>query len=577
MRLLRPRYVVLFISILLVVGGIATASAVQSNFGTVQVQEVDLFTAESVLIHSTLQVPLAASSTNQMPGVVVIHGVIQSKEWLMAFGIELARRGFVVLTIDATGHGDSGPSIVAGGDRGGIAALAFLEGLPYVSTIGMVGHSMGAGIAIQAVNRSSVAVDALVLVGGGTGGTWANASYPKNLLIATGWFDELASIPAMANSVAATFNTTAPVTIGQLYGSFTNGTARRFIAPPTNHLFETIDPTIVSETVDWLRNSLKGPTPDPYWLPKENLIYLAHIGGGLVACMGIILSLFPLMAILVTVKPFSQLKQPRSSEYAARLRTYLGLGALYGVIGVGAFLPFILLGYFVRFPQSFGLPIGFWLLGSGLIAAAVLLIVVKWMRQSTKVTWSDFGAFGADARTFLKQFGLATLLGLLCLLWLYLWMLPVDLLFALDFRAFLPLLNDLTPIRALLAPVYLLFTIPFFFVDGLWLMGLLRTARRGTWATTQLAWTTEAIFIKCIPYLLVLFVQFAASYAIGRPFLSGQLGFMLVFLWMIIPTMAIATSLAAWSYRLTDHIYVSVILNALLFSWIMASILPIAL
>jgi hypothetical protein len=92
-----------------------------------------------------------------------------------------------------------------------------------------------------------------------------------------------------------------------------------------------------------------------------------------------------------------------------------------------------------------------------------------------------------------------------------------------------------------------------------------------------LAWTTKAIFIKCIPYLLVLFVQFAASYAIGRPFLSGQLGFMLVFLWMIIPTMAIATSLAAWSYRLTDHIYVSVILNALLFSWIMASILPIAL
>lgn len=575
MRLFRPRYAVLLISILLVIAGISTASAVQSNFGTVQVQEVDLFTAEGVLIHSTLQVPLAASPSNQMPGVVVIHGIVQSKEWLMAFGIELARRGFVVLTIDAVGHGDSGPSVVASGDRGGIAALAFLDSLPYVSTIGMVGHSMGAGIATQAINQSSVTVDALVLVGGGTGGTWANASYPRNLLIATGWFDELASIPTMVNALAPTFNTTAPITISQLYGNFTQGTARKFVAPPTNHLFETIDPTIVSETVDWLRNSLKGPTPDAYWLPKENMIYLAHIGGGLVACIGIVLSLFPLMAILVDIKPFNQLKHTPSSKYAPRLRTYLGLGALYGVIGLGTFLPFLILGFFVHFPQYLGLPMGLWLLGSGLIAAAVLVVIMNLMRRSTKVAWSDFGAFGADAKTFLRQFGLAVLLALLCILWLYIWVLPVDLFLALDFRAFLPLLNDLTPLRALFVPVYLLFTIPFFFVEGLWLMGLLRTARQATWAKTQLAWSVKAIFIKCIPYVLVLLVQFAASYAIGRPFLSGQLGFMLLFLWMIIPTMVIATSVTAWSYRLTDRIYVGVVLDALLFSWIMASILPI--
>jgi dienelactone hydrolase len=561
----------------LVVAGIGTAWTVQNNFGTVQVQEVDLFTSQGVLIHTTLQVPLAASPSNQMPGVVVIHGVIQSKEWLMAFGIELARRGFVVLTVDAVGHGNSGPGVATGGDRGGIAALAFLDSVPYVSTIGMVGHSMGAGIAIQAVNQSSVTVDALVLVGGGTGGTWANASYPSNLLIATGWFDELASIPTMIDSLATTFNTTAPITIGQLYGNFTNGTARKFIAPPTNHLFETIDPTVVSESVDWLRNSLKGSTPDAYWLPKENMIYLTHIGGGLVACFGIVLSLLPLAAILVNVKPFNKLKHPPSSEYAIRLRMYLILGGLYGVVGVGAFLPFIILGYLIRFPQSLGLSIGFWLLGSGLIAAGVLLMIMRRMRQSTKISWNDFGAFGTDSKSFLKQFGLAALLGFLCVLWLYLWALPIDLFLALDFRVFLPLLNDLTSLRALFVPAYLLFTIPFFFVEGLWLIGLLRTTPQATWAKTQLAWTAKAIFIKCLPYILVLLFQFAASYAIGRPFLSGQLGFMLLLLWMIIPTMAIATTITAWSYWLTERIYIGVIINAVLFSWIMASILPIAL
>jgi hypothetical protein len=415
------------------------------------------------------------------------------------------------------------------------------------------------------------------LVGGGIGPTWANTSYPRNLLIATGWFDELANIANMTYSLAPRFNTTAPVTIGQLYGNFTKGTARRFIAPPTNHIFETIDPTIVSETVDWLRNSLKGPTPDAYWLPKESTIYLAHIGGGLVACIGIVLSLFPLMAMLVAIRPFSKLSHPPSSRYAPRLRTYFGLGAVYGAIGLGTFLPFLILGFLIRFPQYLGLPMGIWFLGSGLIAAAVLAAIVKWMRRSTRVTWSDFGAFGTDAKTFLKQFGLGALLGLLCVLWLYLWMLPVDLFLTLDFRAFFPLLNDLTPLRALFVAVYMLFIIPFFFVEGVWVMGVLRSGRQATWFRTQLSWTTKAIFIKCIPYALLLFIQFAASYAIGRPFISGQLGFMLIFLWIIIPTSAIATSLTAWSYRLTGRIYTGVVLDALLFSWLMASILPIFL
>ena len=80
-----------------------------------------------------------------MPGVVVIHGVYLSKEWLMGFGIELARRGFVVLTIDAVGHGNSDPRTSWSGDRGGIVAVEYLDGLSYVSTLGFIGHSMGAG------------------------------------------------------------------------------------------------------------------------------------------------------------------------------------------------------------------------------------------------------------------------------------------------------------------------------------------------------------------------------------------------------------------------------------------------
>ena len=89
------RHVILIISIMMVVIGISTSFLIQTNFGNVNIKEIGLLTSEGVRIHSTLQVPKIASSSNPRPGVVIIHGVYQSKEWIRAFGIELARRGFV--------------------------------------------------------------------------------------------------------------------------------------------------------------------------------------------------------------------------------------------------------------------------------------------------------------------------------------------------------------------------------------------------------------------------------------------------------------------------------------------------
>ncbi|MHA2432876.1 MAG: alpha/beta hydrolase, partial [Candidatus Thorarchaeota archaeon] len=148
---MKPRYLVLVLSLVLMLSGITLAATVQSGFGTVFVTEVDFQAADGSWIHSTLQRPNYATDTNQLPGVVVIHGVMQSKEWLMAFGIELSKRGFVVLTIDANSHGNSEP-----GTGSGAAALDYLASLDYVdsSAIGLIGHSLGGGIAWSAIEES---------------------------------------------------------------------------------------------------------------------------------------------------------------------------------------------------------------------------------------------------------------------------------------------------------------------------------------------------------------------------------------------------------------------------------------
>ena len=121
------------------------------------------------------------------------------------------------------------------------------------------------------------------------------------------------------------------------------------------------------------------------------------------------------------------------------------------------------------------------------------------------------------------RFGLSALVALDALLWLNLWTLPIDVLLALDFRAFLPLFNDLTPLRALVMPIYLIFTVPFFFVEGLWLIGLLRASPKTTWLRTQVAWTVKSAFIKTIPLIAVLILQFSVTLELGATFISGYM------------------------------------------------------
>ncbi|MFW9831383.1 MAG: hypothetical protein ACFFD8_06375, partial [Candidatus Thorarchaeota archaeon] len=192
-------------------------------------------------------------------------------------------------------------------------------------------------------------------------------------------------------------------------------------------------------------------------------------------------------------------------------------------------------------------------------------------------TWNDYGGFNGNVRALLKSIFIGFLLGLIGIAWLYIWVLPVDLLFALDFRVFLPFLKALSPGRAFFLPIYVLLLTPFFLIEGLWLLGLLRTNLKDTWYKTQVWWTIKAIFIKILLYASIILIQLIGGLIIGGPFISGYTGYQLIFLYMFIPFFAISTTITAWSYRLTSRFYIAIIFNAVLFAWLMAAILPIYL
>lgn len=95
-----------------------------------------------------LYMPNDASEDNKKPAIVLTHGYLNNRELQLPNAVELARRGFIVLTIDREGHGNYENETDANAlmaTSGMYDAVKYIYTLPQVdqSRIGITGHSMG--------------------------------------------------------------------------------------------------------------------------------------------------------------------------------------------------------------------------------------------------------------------------------------------------------------------------------------------------------------------------------------------------------------------------------------------------
>lgn len=109
---------------------------------------VEGVTVKGTVKSGILYAPKSASSSNKLPAVVLTHGYLNNREHQLPFAVELARRGFVVLTIDREGHGNyenetDASALMA--TNGLYDSVKYVYNLPYVdqTRIGISGHSMG--------------------------------------------------------------------------------------------------------------------------------------------------------------------------------------------------------------------------------------------------------------------------------------------------------------------------------------------------------------------------------------------------------------------------------------------------
>jgi pimeloyl-ACP methyl ester carboxylesterase len=190
-------------------------------------------------------------------GIIVGHGFFGNKLNMQPLSIELAKRGFTVINIDFRGHGASSgafyePELI----RDLKAALEYFEeNLPHITEIGLVGHSLGAEIAIELSRTFPDRINATVVIGGAI----SNITGVSNLLIAAGIYDPgIGEETILEHIKSYTGQEFASIGI-MYYGDFKNGTnIKGYISPYSGHLTEVIDTAIIYETVQWFELAFNG-------------------------------------------------------------------------------------------------------------------------------------------------------------------------------------------------------------------------------------------------------------------------------------------------------------------------------
>ena len=547
----------------LVLGGGFAANLIQTAVG-VKVEDVRFKGADGVPMSALLYTPATANAAHPAPGILAVHGYINSRETQDAFAIEFARRGYVVLAIDQTGHGYSG-GVVGQNGFGGPDGLAYLRGLPNVdkANIGLEGHSMGGWAILAAAKAMPDAYKAMVLEGSGPGARVApkappfsdpgTPQWPRNVAVVFSRFDEFSGLMwdvdrgadvGQSAKLKALFGATATVPPSKLYGDIAAGSGRQLYTPLTTHPGDHITPEAIGDAADWFGKTLAGghprPLGDQIWMGKE--------AGTAAALVGFVLLLLGTFTILTELPLLSALRQATNRIETSRGPRWWTVFLVSVLAPVISFYPLMLLGMIGLppshlMPQSITNQLAVWALGN----AAIILVVglfVGGSKPAFTVRW--VASIVAAVATVAMGYGALQV---------------SDQLFHTDFRLWVVALKLLSPAQRHAAVIYLpAFTI-FFIVSLRALHARLMVRRESAGAqyvTSLLALT--------LGWALFIGVQYGWLFAKGALPVPAEALNAIISL-QFLPLMAIIAVIATYVWRRTNSYLPGALICGMLVTW----------
>jgi pimeloyl-ACP methyl ester carboxylesterase len=563
---MRSRWSLAIAGLILILAGGVLAHLTQTS-GGIRIEDVRFAGAKGNTMSALLYIPPNASVKTPAPGILAVHGYINSRETQDGFAIEFARRGYVVLALDQTGHGYSDPPAFAGG-FGGPDGLAHLRSLEIVdkNNVGLEGHSMGGWTVLAAATAMPNDYKSMVLEGSSTGKPFAadgTPGWPRNVALVFAQYEEFSNLMwgvDLARDVTqspklwAMFGTQGAVEPGKVYGDIAAGTARVLYTPAITHPDEHISHQAIGFSLDWFAKTLQGGTPRP----SEDQIWFRKEIGTLIALIGFVILLIGAFDALLEAPVFSHLRRPEIADgtmpaySAARGSRWTTAFLLSAFIPMLTYYPaFALAGTFVKpsafLPQGITNQIMVWAIINGLITLALMPFVPK--RKSRA------GIIGPSI-----LIALATIIVGYAALWL------ADLLFKIDFRFWIVGLKLMSAKQFL---IFLIYLIPFtaFFVIALHVLhrnfSTVGAGRGALYFTNVLALT--------LGFIVLLVLQYGTLWLSGKLFNPlpdpGFVPLSTIVAIQFVPLLGIAAVIATFTWRRTGSSLPGALICGLFVTW----------
>ena len=191
------------------------------------------------------------------PAVVLIHGFSGDRRLMSTLARRLAENGYGVLAIDVNGHGENrnpfnGGEAETDNLRDDVKkAVDYLRSSDLVdgSRIVVMGHSMGAGAALDYATHDPNLKGAVMISGG-----WVlGPERPKNALFIFAENDPDEPIQQTSIALATHLAAVPKIELGKSYGDFAQGNAVEAVRiPGVNHVTITTSPEAATTIVKWL-------------------------------------------------------------------------------------------------------------------------------------------------------------------------------------------------------------------------------------------------------------------------------------------------------------------------------------
>jgi pimeloyl-ACP methyl ester carboxylesterase len=563
---MRSRWSLAIAGLILILAGGLLAHLTQTS-GGIRIEDVRFKGAKGNTMSALLYIPPNATAQTPAPGILAVHGYINSRETQDGFAIEFARRGYVVLALDQTGHGYSDPPAFANG-FGGPDGLAHLRSLDIVdkNNIGLEGHSMGGWTVLAAAAAMPDDYKSMVLEGSSTGKPFAadgTPGWPRNVALVFAQYEEFSNLMwgverardvTQSPKLWAMFGSQGPVEPGKVYGDFSQGSARVLYTPAITHPAEHISHEAIGYSLDWFAKTLQGGTPRP----SDDQIWFRKEIGTLIALIGFVVLLIGVFDGLLEAPLFSHLRLPEIADGTLPAHAAAKGGRWTAALLLSAFIPaltyypaFALAGTFAKpsafLPQGITNQIVVWAIINGLITLALMPFAPKRASRT--------GIIGPSI-----LIAILTVVVGYAALWL------ADLLFKIDFRFWIVALKLMSAKQFLIFLIYLVPVTVFFAIALHVLHRNFSTAGAGRGAlylTNILALTSGFIVLLVLQY--------------GTLWLSGKLfnplpdpGFVplsTIVAIQFVPLLAIVAVIATFTWRRTGSSLPGALISGLFVTW----------